>query len=250
MKNEEMLNEALSELYTEEFSAFDDMPEYDFPESFDNKMNSLFCNHGSGLPKTLRKKTKRIAIIAIAAALVLAVCGFAVLDIMFHTDMSNEEYIIFSAESLRDVPEKIEHYFEPTLPERYIVDESAAILCTDKNYWIVYVNKDNKNDKISFTQDTVSNFRHSYHQDQHKGSPQWIIIDSYGNNSLNLVHDHPPGYNFIIDYVTHFWTDGEYIYSISGDKAVIDSLDLNELLEVFPEAHDAEYYFLEVNEIE
>lgn len=246
MKNEELLNEALSELCTDEFSAFNDMPEYDFPESFDNKMNSLFYGNGSGL----QKKARRIAIIAIAAALVLAVCGFAVLNIMFHTDMSNEEYIVFSAESLRDAPKTIEHYYEPTLPERYVIDESAVLLCTNNTYGVVYVNQDNNNDKISFTQNTVSAFRHTYHQDQHKGSPQWIIIDNPGNDSFDLVHDHPPGYNFIIDYVTHFWTDGEYIYSISGDKAVIDSLDLNELHEVFPEAHDAEYYFLEVNEIE
>ena len=238
MKNEELLNEALSEICEEEFSAFDDMPEYDFPKSFDKKMSRLFGRSA----KPERKRIKLFVAVGFAAAAVL-ICGASVvLDVLFHTDMNDSEYISISAESLRNAPKKIDHYYEPDIPDHYIPDERYGDFCTELSYTICYVNKDNKNDQLIFSQYVIGSINFIFKQDQHEGSPQWIKIDDPKNNSFDMVLDHSSGYHFIMDHVEHFWTDGKYIYSVKADRAVVDSLDLNDLHEVFPEVHEPGYY--------
>lgn len=244
MKNEELLNEALSELYADEFSAYEDMPEHEFPKYFDKKMNSLFDGAKAG-----RGRTRLFIAVGFVAAAVL-ICGASVvLDVLFRTEM-NDEFIFITAESLRDAPEKIEHYYEPDIPEEYIPDERYGTYCTDFDYTVCYVNKENNKDQLIFTQRVINAFNIRYYQDQHKDSPQWIKDDDPENNSFDMTLERLPGYHFEMDYVERFWTDGRYIYSVNADRAVIDSLNLENLHEVFPEVHDHKYYYLEDKENE
>ena len=232
MKNEEMLNEALSELYTEEFSAFDDMQEYDFPESFDNKMNSLFCDRKSGLRKTARKKTKRIAIIAIAAALVLAVCGFAVIKNIFEIDKKSDPiYIRLSVAINSDAPETIEHYYIIEAPEGYQVN-GAYHTKADNRHIVKYNNSNDYKKEFFFHQYTVSAFNIDIRKDDD-------IIDE--------INDYPEKNMVEIRYksssvIERFWTDGNYIYRLVGDRELLDMLDTEKLNEISLDIVDPEYY--------
>ena len=239
MKNEEMLNEALSELYTEEFSAFDDMPEYDFPESFDNKMNSLFCNHGSGLPKTVRKKTKRIAIIAIAAALVLAVCGFAVIKNIFEIDKNSDPiYIRLSVAINNDAPETIEHYYIIEAPNGYQVN-GAYHAKSDNRHIVKYNNSNDYKNEFFFHQYTVGAFNIDIRKDDD-------IIDK--------IIDYPEKNMVEVRYkrgsvIERFWTDGNYIYRLVGSREVLDMLDTEDLTEIYLDIDEPEYYIYDFKKI-
>ena len=239
MKNEEMLNEALSELYTEEFSAFEDVQEYDFPESFDNKMNSLFCDRKSGLRKTARKKTKRIAIIAIAAALVLAVCGFAVIKNIFEIDKNSDPiYIRLSAAINSDAPKTIEHYYIIEAPEGYQVN-GAYHAKSDNRHIVRYNNSNDYKKEFFFHQYTVSAFNIDIRKDDD-------VIDE--------INDYPEKNMVEIRYkrgsvIERFWTDGNYIYRLVGSREVLDMLDTEDLTEIYLDIDEPEYYIYDFKKI-
>lgn len=239
MKNEELLSEALSEICEEEFSAFDDMPEYDFPESFDNKMNSLFCNHGSGLPKTVRKKTKRIAIIAFAAALVLAMCGFAIIKNIFEIDKNSDPiYIKLSVAINNDAPETIEHYYIIEAPEGYQVN--GAYHAKAYNRHIVKFNNiiDYKKE-FFFHQYTVSAFNIDIRKDDDIIDE---IIDYPEKNMVEIRYKHS-------EVIERFWTDGNYIYRLIGSRELLDMLDKDNLTEIYLDTDDPEYYIYDYKKI-
>lgn len=239
MKNDELLNEALSELCTEEFSAFDDMPEHDFPESFDKKMSSLFDSKRSGFRKTVRRKTKRIAIIAFAAALVLAVCGFAIIKNIFEIDKNSDPiYIKLSVAINSDAPEMIEHYYIIEAPEGYQVN-GAYHAKTDNRHIVKYNNSNDYKKEFFFHQYTVGAFNIDIRKDDD-------IIDE--------IIDYPEKNMVEVRYkrgsvIERFWTDGDYIYRLVGSRELLDMLDTDKLTEIYLDIEEPEYYIYDYRDI-
>ena len=239
MDNEELLNEALSELYTDEFSAFEDMPEYEFPKSFDKKMNNLFDGNKSGLRKNVRRKTKRIAIVAFAAALVLAVCGFAVIKNIFEIDKNSDPiYIKLSAAINTDAPETIEHYYIIESPEGYRVN-GAYHAKADNRHIVKYNNSNDHRNELFFHQYTVGAFNIDIRKDDD-------IIDK--------IIDYPEKNMVEVRYkrgsvIERFWTDGNYIYRLVGSREVLDILDTEDLTEIYLDIDEPEYYIYDYRKI-
>lgn len=235
MKNEELLNEALSELCTDEFSAFDDMPEYDFPKSFDTKMRSLFDSSVTGL----RRKTKRIAIIAFAAALVLAMCGFAIIKNIFEIDKNSDPiYIKLSVAINNDAPETIEHYYIIEAPEGYQVN-GAYHAKADNRHIVKYNISNDYKKEFFFHQYTVGAFNIDIRKDDD-------IIDK--------IIDYPEKNMVEVRYkrgsvIERFWTDGNYIYRLVGSREVLDMLDTEDLTEIYLDIDEPEYYIYDYRKI-
>lgn len=232
MKNEELLSEALSEICEEEFSAFDDMPEYDFPKSFDKKINRLFDNGKFCLRKTVRRKTKYIAIISFAAALVLAVCGFVIIENIFEIDKNSDPiYIKLSAAINSNAPETIEHYYIIKAPDGYQVN-GAYHAKSDNRHIVKYNIFNDYKKEFFFHQYTVGAFNIDIRKDDD------IIDDIVDYPEKNMVE---------IRYkrgsvIERFWTDGNYIYRLVGRRELLDMLDINKLTEIYLDPDDQEYY--------
>lgn len=239
MKNEELLNEALSELYAEEFSAFEDMPEHDFPESFDKKMNSLFDDGGTDLRKTVRRKTKRIAIIAFAAALVLAVCGFAIIKNIFEIDKNSDPiYIKLSAAINSDAPETIEHYYIIEAPEGYQVN-GAYHAKADNRHIVKYNIFNDYKKEFFFHQYTVGAFNIDIRKDDDIIDE---IIDYSEKNMVEVRYNRG-------SVIERFWTDGNYIFRLVGSREVLDMLDTEDLTEIYLDIDEPEYYIYDYRKI-
>lgn len=239
MKNEELLSEALSEICEEEFSAFDDMPEYDFPKSFDKKMNRLFDNGKFCLRKTVRRKTKYIAIISFAAALVFAVCGFVIIENIFRIDRNGDPlYVRLSVSINKDAPETIEHYYIIEAPDGYKVNGAYHAKAYNRHI-VKYNNSNDYKKEFFFHQYTVSAFNIDIRKDDD-------IIDE--------INDYPEKNMVEIRYkrgsvIERFWTDGNYIYRLIGSRELLDMLDKDNLTEIYLDTDDPEYYIYDYKKI-
>lgn len=232
MKSEELLKSALNDICTEEFSAFEDMPEPDLPKSFDRKMDRLFGGRKTGLRKAVRSRTKRIAIIAFAAVLLISVCGFAILENIFRIDKNSDPiYIKLSVAINSDAPETIEHYYIIEAPEGYQVN-GAYHSETDNRHIVKYNNYRDFNREFSFHQYTVGAFNMD------------IIKD---DDIIDRIIDYPEKNMVEVRYkrgsvIERFWTDGNYIYRLIGRRELLDMLDTEKLTEIYLDIDGPEYY--------
>lgn len=219
MNNEVLFNSVMQKVCEREFSAFENVPRHKFSKGFDRRIEKLQNISAPKKALPLRSRT-RLALIAVIAA-VIALCGFATFNILFVADKSDETWVMLSG-SAADAPETILRYYQPALPYGFYPDKSYNSICTDKMYTVGFTNGKYH---FYFTQSTAADYKIGFE----KGEVN--IVSNISEDTIDVYYNS-------CDLVSRIWSDGEYVYEISGCTYFYESTEFKTLYEVFPQKRE------------
>lgn len=214
------LSDVILEICEEEFSEYSALPEHKFSLRFRRKMDKLIKNQYVPQPSAQTTTIRRMkyVIIALVTAVVL-LTGFIITDIVFpKSDEDLFGFASFTAKYSGTAPKTIENYYEPAVPEGFMLVEEFSY-STDKFHTVHYINGDFG---YTFSQSVISGFNLGVEKDKAVVEYNWgednFAIRYEGGSTVDIV-----------------WCDGVYVYHFGTVEEHMDMFDLENLQEVFPE---------------
>lgn len=218
----ENLKLALEETLDEVF--FEPAEEHVFSKKFDRRMKKLTRLGNTPKPR-FSQKTVRLLVIAVLLA-AAAICGFITTNVLYHVDNTAENFgfTIVKAELGANAPKTIQHYYELAPPPGFY--KLSEEVCTEQMY------------EVNYTDGNVFYQYYQYTQDGFFiGFEKESTVIEYGVSGELDARMTAEGALI----ATHIWSDGTYIYQLSGRIEGFDFGRLDSMTEVFPEYKTPDY---------